>query len=322
VGGLYVAGVGLSAVLAAPASRKTGCLAIAAGVGWVGLISLLGANQGSFITIQYAYLAGRPLLPAGLAGLALMVKGIATHPSRPWNILSGRWSLIGSYLLPGGAIGVITAWGIGVPAIVLLSSSLQHTPVFIGEPYQQFAVFPFVLFGSATLITWLLSTTSPNHLPVGWWSVHRVGRRAVAVVLSVGLVVGALAYSIDHLPRTLTNNAAAAYIPASEAASLRQLLPHIPGDAQVIVSLPISGRFAARRSVFVYVSSSVVVPVREKQVFLIMDTAHTLQLVSPQQDALAAQSVIAKYGAHTVIHTNYLWVLAWSAQPPGAVALP
>src|SRR5580704_18987595 len=45
LGGLYIAGVGISALLAGKATRKTGLLYLLAGVLWVGLITALHANQ-------------------------------------------------------------------------------------------------------------------------------------------------------------------------------------------------------------------------------------------------------------------------------------
>jgi hypothetical protein len=275
------------------------------------------------ITTEYAYLGGRSVLPAGLAGFGLVVKGMVTHPGRPFHILNDRRTLIGGYLAPGGGLGVVTAWGFGVPAIVLLSSALQQTPLFIGEPYQQFAVFPFVLFGSATLVTWLVSTSIPGLLTVEWWSTHRTARRVAALVVSVCLIVIGITYAHQRLPSTLKNNAVDGFIPGTEAATLQQVLNKTPGNAQVIVSLPISGRFSARRSVFLYLSPTAPIPVQENQVVLVMDTAHTLQFVSPSQEALAASTAITKYGAHTVVHRNDLWVLAWSvAHPHGSVVLP
>ncbi len=151
LGGLWMAGVGISAVLAGKATRRPGAFVIGAGVVWVGLITVLHANQGSFLD-QYAYLAGRSRLPTGFRGALVVIGGFFGHLSRPFDMLKGKARMIWRYLPPGGVIGLITPWGIGVPAIVLLSSALQRNTLFIGEPFQQFAVAPFVLIGSVSLV--------------------------------------------------------------------------------------------------------------------------------------------------------------------------
>ena len=119
LGGLWIAGVGISAVLAGRATRRIGAFVIVAGVVWVGLISALHANQGSFLD-QYAYLAGRSRLPTGFQGAFVVLGGLITHPRRPFDMLTSKARMIWRYLPPGGVIGLITPWGIGVPAIVLL----------------------------------------------------------------------------------------------------------------------------------------------------------------------------------------------------------
>jgi len=73
VAALYVVGIGLSALVAGPTTRRHGLLAIAAGGAWLAMISAIGANLGSSVN-DYAYLAGRTTLPAA-GGLALVVVG-------------------------------------------------------------------------------------------------------------------------------------------------------------------------------------------------------------------------------------------------------
>jgi hypothetical protein len=160
LGGLCIAGVGISAVLAGRTTRRLGVLVAVVGVVWVGLISALHANQGSLLN-EYAYLAGRSTLPTGAGGALLVLGGLITHPGRAFDVLKDKARLIWRYLPPGGVIGIITPWGIGVPAIVLLSSALQANVLFIGEPFQQFAVVPFVLIGSVALLTALVANDAP-----------------------------------------------------------------------------------------------------------------------------------------------------------------
>jgi Predicted membrane protein (DUF2079) len=323
IGGLYVLGVGVSAVLAPRPTRRAGLLLVVVGVAWIGVISSLGANKGSF-TDGYAYLAARGTLPSGFAGAWLLLKGIVAHPTRATRMISSRIHLIGHYLVPAGVIGLITPWGFGVPAVVLLTSSLQATTLFIGEPFQQFAVVPFVLFGTVSLVTWLaarsaLRPPSRHHRPVtrpAWWP-------WVGAIAGVAVTIDALIYAVHYLPKAPQGNAAATFIPAGEAAVLRQTLAHVASTTEIIASLPISGRFGERTDFYLYDSVTASVPIKAKTVLLVLDTAHTLQLVSTAQDLLAAQFVTHHFHAHTVAQGEDVLALEWTAPPDSsAVLLP
>ena len=63
LGGLYVVGVGLSATLASRTTRKLGLWTIVAGMAWVAVISVLGANKGSGISAQFALRGRRTAVP-------------------------------------------------------------------------------------------------------------------------------------------------------------------------------------------------------------------------------------------------------------------
>ncbi len=323
VGGLYVVGVGISSLLASTATRRMGLVLILVGVGWIGLIGTLGANLGSFITTQYAYLAGRTMLPVGFGGAIAVMVGIVTHPGRPYHILRDRVALIGGYLLPGGVIGAVTPWGFGVPALVLLSSALQSTALFINEPYQQFAVFPFILFGTVSLLTQLASEGGPILVSLEWWSRHRLTRRLAAAIIAVGVVGGALYYAGVKLPKSLKDNAVNGFVPADEASSLRSVLSQTPSGTEVIASVPISGRFSGRKYAYVYLSPTQSIPIRARTIELVMDRAHTIQVITPTQVQRAAQFVTTRFHAHTIALGSDLVVLRWVAPSPhSSIELP
>ena len=286
LGGLWIAGVGISAVLAGRSTRRLGALVIGAGVAWVGLITLLHANQGSFLD-QYAYLAGRSTLPTGFRGALAVLSGLITHPRRPFKMLISKARMIWRYLPPGGVIGLITPWGIGVPAIVLLSSALQNNTLFIGEPFQQFAVVPFVLIGSVTLVTALVANSVPSAKVSRLWSRNRTLRLVMASILLVGILFGGLRYAHEYLRMSFTNNATKDILPATEATALSTVLARTPSGAEVIASGDIIGRFGARHYCFVYQSAKSAIPLRAKTVELIMDTAHDPFLHEPQWVAAA-----------------------------------
>jgi pimeloyl-ACP methyl ester carboxylesterase len=307
LGGLYVAGVGLSALVASRSTRRTGIFLTLGGVIWVGIVSSLGANQGSYVTTEYAYLAGRSVLPTGVSGAALLVGGILAHPGRPISMIHSRLELIKGYLIPGGVIGLFTPWGFGVPLVVLLSSALQSTELFIVQEFQQFAVVPFVLFGTASIVTVLLGSPAAAHAREHGrrLRLRHIAGAAVAVVVFVVALVHA-----DHTTRSsLTMNASGMIIPGNEAAVLRSTLAGIPGDSEVIASVPIMGRFGNRTYVFPYDSVTQNYPLESKKVYLVIDTEHALQLVNPQQIQAAADYLGKKFDARTVVHDAGVWVL-------------
>lgn len=318
IGGLYLIGVGVSALLASKSTRRIGLTVLLIGLAWTGTITAIGANKGS-LTDQYAYLAGRRILPAGFAGLGALLSGIVTHPNRPIHVIRDRLGSIGGYLATGGFVGAITPWGFGVPAAVLATSSLMGTTLFIrGEPFQQFAVFPFILFGTASMFTVLLDGASLAATP----RMRDRGRGLVSVVLAVAVVGAALFFSERRLPNALKTNATESYPPSRKARTLARILNEIPETAQVISSEPVMGRFGGRRYVYAFNSTSNKIPINTEQVVLVMDTVHALSVTTAEQEA-AATFVTTVFRARTLAKENEVWILEWSAKAlPSSVMLP
>ena len=324
LGGLCIAGIGISALLAGKATRRMGGILIVVGVGWVAMIGALHANQGSFLN-QYAYLAGRATLPTG-SGALVVLGGMITHPGRPYHALASKARLIWRWLPPGGVIGIITPWGFGVPAVVLLSSALQGDVLFIGEPFQQFAVVPFVLIGSVTLLTALAASRVPLfRSSPRWtrlWSGHKAARRLVAGLLLVGIVLGGVRYAHEYLAESFTANATGDILPSAEGAALSTVLAKTPSDAEVISSIDIVGRLSARKYSFIYLNATSPVPLRAKTVELVMDTAHDPFISATEQEA-AAQYLESRFHARTLLHRNGVWELGWSGSPQhSSVVIP
>ena len=144
---LMVIGLGVSALLARPDTRRPGLLLVATGLAWTALISVLHANQGSGLSL-YAYLAGRSTL-TGASGTVLVLGGILAHPSRVVHQLDSRLGAIWVLIKPVGIVGLASAWGFGIPAVILVTDALNSRADFINAAFQNFAVFPFVLVGTS-----------------------------------------------------------------------------------------------------------------------------------------------------------------------------
>jgi len=316
IGGLYIAGVGISALLAGKATRRMGGLSVLAGVIWVGFITAIHANQGSLLD-NYAYLANRQTLPTGFKGALVVVGGLVSHPLRAWDQVHPKLRMVWRYLPPGGVLGIITPWGFGVPAIVLLSSVLQSNTLFIGEPFQQFPVVPFVLIGTVSLLSALVANQAGLRLLTSrtWarrWTEARRARWVVAGVLLFGVFVGGVRYAHEYLADSFTNNAAGVILTAPQASAFGTVLSQTPSDAEVISSLDISGRFSGRKYAYIYLDNTFSIPIRAHSVELVMDELHDPYVTGAQRQA-AYHYLVTRFHAHTVLHRNGVWAIVWTS---------
>jgi hypothetical protein len=310
VGGLYVLGVGLSG-LVVRGRRRPGLALLLVGLGWVAVISVLGYNQGSNLSSGYGYLAGRTVLPGGLSGLWLLIRGSVAHPGRPFHVATPRLGAAARYVLSGGGVGVLTPWGFAVPLVVLGTSVLQHDGIFIGLPFQNVVVIPFVTFGTAWLVVWMATrarTTAATSLAV-----------AVGVV---ALVAGGLT-SAQRMPTALEFNASGGFVPGPDAAALAQVLARTPPDAEVIAPLPTVGRFGERPFVYLLIdrlpATAPPLPVRARTVVVVVEPAVAPALL-PGPLAAALVSRLEQQGARVIVSTPGVTALVWHP-PAGVVAL-
>jgi hypothetical protein len=200
---------------------------------------------------------------------------------------------------------------------VLASSALQNNTLFIGEPFQQFAVMPFVLIGTVAFLSALVASDVHLWFLTGrvWvrrWAQHRVARWTVAAVLLFLIAVGGARYAHEYLPSSFTNNATARILPSSTGSALGTVLGRTPSDAEVISSIDVVGRFSARTHSYIYENTRFPIPIRERTVELVMDTAYD-PYITPSQVQAAARYVTTKFGARTVLHTPDVWALQWTA---------
>ena len=305
IGGLYVLGLGLTGVVAAKGDRSKGLVLLGIGVVWVGMISVLGANAGSGISTGYAYLADRHTLPGGSRGLMMLVGGVVGHPDRAWGALFPRWGTLFRYLESGGVVGVFTPWGFGVPLVALGTASLQQDGIFLSLPFQNVVVVPFVTFGSAWIVVWIVAH---------WRS--WMGSTVAALVGIGALTAGGIA-ATQVFPTAFTINATAGIVPADRAAALARVLARTPGDAEVIASVPTIGRFGQRPSLYPLIDEAVgttaAIPIRAPSVMVVMDTPDAPQLLPPSIGQALVSGLVSR-GARVVVHASGVTAVLWN--PP------
>ena len=297
---IMVVGLGISALLAGSSTRRSGLLLLVAGVGWLGLITVVGANAGSALN-YYAYLAGRNTLPAG-GGVALILIGMISHPSRVFDQLHARLHYMWLLIKPVGVIGLATGWGFGVPATVLVLDALNSQYEFILQPFQNFAVFPFLLLGTVIALVWMAQRINWGWVP--------------ALVVAVIVTAIALAYGFSTSPGSIRYGIS--MVGAAQATQLRKALAVTPPGAQVVVTIGVMGRFSGRQPVYFYVPGRTY-PVTGRPVVFVFDPVNenTVPFATPADDQAASAYVRNVLGARSLV--DAAGVTAYSWRPPAGV---
>jgi hypothetical protein len=310
VGGLYVLGIGLSGMVVR-GKRREGLILFVLGAAWVGLISVIGANQGSNLSSGYAYLAGRTSLPGGFSGLWLVGTGVLTHPARAWHMATPRAGTAARYILNGGGFGLFTPWGFAVPLAALGTSMLQYDGIFIGLPFQNVVAVPFVAFGSAWLVVWLAVRARTTAFT------------ALAIAVGVASVLIGVGSSAQRMPTALQVNASHGFVSGPDAAALGLALARTPADAEVVAPLPTVGRFGQRPFVYLLLDQPGVaaqpVPVSAPTVVVVVDPAIAPDLFPPRKVQVLVDRLEAE-GARVLVSSTGVTALIWHP-PPGVTSI-
>jgi hypothetical protein len=306
-GALYVAGLGLTGVLAGRRTRAAGASLIAAGAGWFLLLSAVGGDGvgGQGTSAWFGYLVGPHHGPVGVPAIAF---GALRHPGLVGHMIELRWPLVVSLLLVVGLVGVCSPWGFGVALVVFLPATLAAPPIFLrfAASFQIWAALPFVLIGSLMIVFKLLANGP-------------VGRRvATGILVGWGTCVLVLALAaLPTVPRSWIS------VDAPAAAQLAQVERSIPGGAEVVASNGVVGRFAERDEVYVLWYSSqngqltvtASVPVRRPVVVFVF-APHQGVAELPGADQVAITYVRDHLHARVLVSGSGITAFAWSP-PPG-----
>jgi Predicted membrane protein (DUF2079) len=286
-------GLGLSALLAGSKTRRAGILVMVTGVAWVALISALHTNEGSGVS-NYAYLTGRSSL-VGAGGLAALGVGIVTHPLRLYDHFRGRLSDIWILIRPVGVIGLVTAWGFGVPAVVLVTNALNGSSDFITDPFQNFAVFPFVLVGTVIALVWIAARVRPGAV--------------IAVVIGLVIVVQALSWGTVHS----ASNARwfVDRVGQPQAAQLQAALDKTPSHAEVIATVSVMGRFCARQYCYFFYPD-LARPVENRTVVFVLAPQFE-PVTSPVRSQRAITYIRDVLHAQVLVDADGIAALEWHA---------
>jgi len=306
--GLYVVGVGVSGVLSGGRSRRRRSVLVAAGLAWVVTVSLIGGNQFGYshsLAEWYGYL----IVPHhGPVRSFDVLTGVLAHPFTALHMILSRWAYILVLLLPVGLVGIASAWGWPVAAVVIVPSALNANVAFIGPhaSFQNWPALPFVLVGSVMVLARLAEGSARAR--------RLAGVVAASWAVSLIVVAGVL---VPDVPRHWLS------VGAPTARQLARADARIPAGAEVISSWGVVGRFGVRSDVFAYGPLSKSFPVDRRSVVFVLTPGSGIYEVSPATARRAVARVRALPGAHTLVAADGVYVVAWTP-PPGLrrVTLP
>ena len=288
-------GLGLSAVLAGKRTRRSGVILVTASVGWLALISALGADRGSGLSL-YAYLAGRNTL-SGAGGLAVLAGGIVTHPWRVADHVFHRLGAVYQLIKPVGIVGLASAWGFGVPVVVLATNALNSRTDFLNNAFQNCAVFPFVTVGTVMVLVWLA-----ERVQVGW---------VIALVVALAVTAQALTYGFTRSPADV--RWAVHQVPSGPASQLRAALSKVPQGAEVISTLSVMGRFCSREYCYFFYPNGPR-PVAAHDVVFVF-AADNETLTTPAGSAYAISYVRDRLHARVLVDAQGIAAFDWHPAP-------
>jgi len=291
----YIAGIGFSSMLVGTEWRRTGTLVASAGVGWMLMLTAIGANKASSLATGYGYLVNA-ISPANSMGLGAtqIFLGVLEHPFRAVTVLWDRRVNIYGVLAPGGLIGVF--WPlVAVPiALVLLENGLNSYGDFIVPGFQDALLFLLVPIGTIAVL-FLISRN---------W--HRI-----TVAISVVLAMNSIVWGTIWIPRT-----SAQWINVSPPAAkvLSSILHQIGPQDEVMMSQGMVGRFSGRKWVYAF-GKSPVLPIHTSPTWVIVSPNQGIGLVTPAASEALIGELATNLHARLVTAEFGVWAFRWMPPP-------
>jgi hypothetical protein len=290
VASTYVAGVGISGLLAGAAWRRRGLLLLMLGTGATAAMAAFGANLGSTPVLS-GYETNSTNGSSGVGGVSSLVSAPFVSPTHFFRNLWPNRLNIYANLAPAGGIGIFCAWGFGVPVVVLLETNLPSQK-FSLVAFQNLPVYTFVAVGSVMVLARLAR-----------W---RPGLSAAAVGL---VAVSSLGWFSVWFPKTANNWLR---VSPAAAATVRRGLAGAPNDAEIVASQGVEGALAGRHHI-VELSDRVVVSA--PTIYFVTAPTQGIE-TTPAIRGQAQTAALARLPAHLVASGGGVFVFRWQP-PPG-----
>ncbi len=293
VAATYVAGLGLTLIVASRKLFKVGVGLLVLGIFWLEFSHRIGAGVMSPLRVTYGYLIYGyfPGFDPSLPKLTVrdLVIGLALHPLNAVVALRDKLLDVYANLAPIGFIGIFSPWTIGLAFVVIAENQLAYSFTYSQPNFQAIALYAFGTVGFA-------------------WFIAQIARskfRRMAVALSAIAAVNAVCWFAVWMPElpphwVRTSSAAA----ASAESAWKGIAP---GD-EVATSHGLIGRFADRASAY-SLGWVFIVPRESENVQFVIAPYEGINVESVNRSLAALDVLVNKYGATLRSYQNGVWWL-------------
>ena len=303
----YLVGLGIAGVVAGRSTRRRGLILIGVGIVWILFVVAIGSGKGSSLAGNYGYLA-HVTAGTGVGATLTVAWGIVRHPSGVFDVLRDRRGEILKFVWSSGTIGLFSAIGVGVAAVVIVPNALNQSPVFIGAAaaFQNLAAAVFLTVGAVMFLAWVVRRGRWGPL-LAW---------CFGIVALVQVLVTSQLW-IARIPSTFLQ------VNAATAHDLSVVLARTPPDAEVIASQGVIGRFGARASLYPYLNGFAdgqTIPVDRRDVVFVFVPHQGIEAATPAQTAAAVDVVRTSLHATQILSTPNVTAFRWTP-PPGVTSV-
>jgi hypothetical protein len=224
------------------------------------------------------------------------------------SVLWAHKANIWGSLSPAGVLGLF--WlPVTIPAIFILAEGGLGNGALLGfetPGFQNVAVALLIALGTVAVCAALASHAA------------RTGRRRwlLPTVMSA-MVVNCLVWSVLWLPKVSTNWL---LVSPAAATTLRDIKAEIGTNDQVVVSQGVAGPFSERRWINVIFSSTAVVPLHRRTVWIIFAPQQGIEGVNISGVYADIAALEKNPSMHLMAAANGIWAFKWTA-PAGATTV-
>ena len=287
----------------------------ALGVAWLVLVTALHGNRGSAVPLYYGWIVHEPPNASSWA----VFGALATHPSADLHVLRTQAGAMWRVVATGGALGLLTPWGLLQAIAVLVPVALNVNGPFWLLPagaFQTVTAVPFVLVGTVMVLAWVgtgqpewprLRSGHGRRQPATWRgpAAWVLGAAALALALSQSLPLWDQLVSGWDTPSILSS------VSGPAAAQLRAVQANLPAGAELVVSGGVVGRFTDRQAVYpVEPAPQNPIPITSGTVVFVLTDQGEEGVTSSGEQADVAY-VAHQLGATTLVHKNGVTALVW-----------
>ena len=293
------------------------------GLAWLILVTALHGNQGSNVPIYYGWIVHEPSNASSWSVYA----SLAAHPAADLHVLRTHTGAMWRVAATGGALGLLTPWGLLQAVAVLVPVALNVNGSFWLLPvgaFQTVTAVPFILVGSVMVLVWV-GTGRPE-----WWPLRRIDRTGAtrahwrgpaAWALGAGALVLALSQSLPlwgQLVSGWDTPSILSSVSGEAAAQLRAVQSELPAGAELVVSGGVVGRFTDRQAVYpIEPAPQNAIPVTSRTVVFVL-TNQGEEGVSAAGERSDAAFVATQLGATVLLHKGGVTAYVW--HPPKGTA--